>query len=128
MTTSDTPRTDALSKSTDVIVADMAVLSRQLERENNVLQSQLAEKDAVLAVFINAINVLKTKKITYSFDGRANATKIIDDAIATLPESAKQYAKVIEVAMEHYELEQEKGKKGHDGCDCGVCRAVWGMK
>ena len=55
MTTSDTPRTDALSKSTDVIVADMAVLSRQLERENNVLQSQLAEKDAVLAVLLDAL-------------------------------------------------------------------------
>ena len=164
MTTSDTPRTDeaeaeykgwceysdryghlpeAMEQAPEN--GDPFAISRYLERENNALQSQLAEKDALLNDYSAGINLVLRifqpagnpppggllEGLRYTLgsvqttlaerdaalavcvtefedmaemlrkDGRFQATvEAIVEFIATVPESAKQAAKVLEAAEE----------------------------
>ena len=87
-------------------------------RTKPVGRRELAEKNAALAVCANALALYANAKEIY------HAERISDyasEVLENLSEFVKHAAKVIEAAVEHYEIEKEKTKKGHDGCDCVVC-------
>ena len=82
---------------------------------------ELAEKNAALAVCANALALYANAKEIYHDE---RISDYAAEVLENLPEFAKQAAKVLEAAREHYGIERDKEKKGHDGCDCVVCRAV----
>ena len=88
---------------------------------------ELAEKNAALAVCANALALYANAKEIYHDE---RISDYAAEVLENLPEFAKQAAKVLEAAREHYGIERDKEKKGHhdDPCDCKVCQAVYEMK
>ena len=126
MTTSDTPKGKMLFSSPENLAswgpsADSGVIAcmtaadaqkaetlfNGLQRENNALREELASNRQAYRLKIEALEELLAEK----------------DAVLTIA------AKVLEAAIEHYDIENEKDKKGRpDRCGCNVCQAVCGMK
>ncbi len=133
MTTSDTPRTDAVLLSvcggmypdgadgvteSEDANAKLEALCRHLERENNALQSQLAEKDAALAVCVDALTFYANGQEMYQDERFSDfAASIIEN----IPEPAKQAAKVIEAAKR---VADGPFRQDYEE----LCKAVRGMK
>lgn len=132
MTTSDTPLTDkAIKKFTleagqkfetfYVSIDDACTIEKEL-------RAQLAANDAALAVLIAALRIIAddTKDIVppyRSLGGSSIVTDIAAKALVKLPESAKQYTKVIEAARE-LSGEWEQGAQPSVEMFRELCQAV----
>ena len=130
-------RLDAVEIELQEAKAKLIKVQQDARGEIERLERELAERDAALVVMLSKlwdefVDEVRKESGLYeqlNFLGSVAWHKAcFDRALANLPESAKQAAKVIEAAREHYEIEREKEKKGHEGCDCGIYRAVRGMK
>ena len=150
MTTSDTPRTDAVLLSvcggmypdgSDGVTesedanAKLDALCRQLERENNALREQVAERDAALARCIEAMQRMRFDTVLDKQDAdyykRIMRVHVewLREILASLPESSKQIVKVLDAARKQTEV----ADKGYDDTSyldaCWeTCQAVRGMK
>ena len=115
MTTSDTKRTQSLheklvelSQGPRWVVGkayvDMREHSESMERENNALREQLAEKEAALAVCVESIQRVMSDTVLDKQDADYYKRIILvhvawlGETTVSLPESAKQAAKVLEAA------------------------------
>ena len=138
MNTSDTPRTDKEEfeamgvgcegdPTYETFKAVEADFCRIFEKEVNALQSQLAERDAALAVCANTLALYANAKEIYHDERISDyAANVLDN----ISESTKQYAKVIEAARELREDHKHTGGRTitNGVCQCVVCKAVRGMK
>ena len=115
--------------------------AKKAEALFNALQSQLAERDAALAGLLNAEycqycqnqgwyadvepnrNTGEAEQVQVECEWCYTTKNSFFNVRASLPESAKQAAKVIKAALKH---EHDHSRfKVHD---CTVCQAVRGMK
>ena len=134
---------NGLQRENNALREELASNRQAYRLKIEALEELLAEKDAALAVCIKLHGKIAAieERLRIAdvddqpqnqpdlFEQLLQANKELDNFLISIPESAKQAAKVLEAAIEHYDIENEKDKKGRpDHCGCNVCQAVCGMK